>query len=72
MSLHNLSLTLSQTFLYSLLLVFRAMRDNGISLDLQEGLFLSVIMHALDHVIITRMLWGVRYKIDFLAEHTTW
>ena len=48
------------------------MRDNAIPLELQEGLFLSVVMHALDHVIITRKLWGVRYKIDFGAENTTW
>ncbi|CAM9160831.1 unnamed protein product [Laminaria digitata] len=50
----------------------RAMRDNSIPLDMQEGIFLSCIIHAIDHVLGTRLLWGIKYKIDFNREITTW
>lgn len=48
------------------------MRDNAIPLDLQEGIFLSCILHAIDHVLGTRMLRGIKYKIDFNRENTQW
>ena len=48
------------------------MRDNGIPLDLQEGIFLSCIMHAIDHVLGTRMMRGIKYKIDFNSKSTKW
>lgn len=48
------------------------MRDNAIPLDLQEGLFLSCIMHAVDHIIADRILWGIKFKFDYNSEHKTW
>lgn len=52
--------------------MFRVMRDNGIPMDLQEGLFLSTIMHAVDHVLTNRILWGIKFKIDYNGERQTW
>ena len=51
--------------------MFRVMRDNGIPMDLQEGLFLSTIMHAVDHVLTNRILWGIKFKIDYNGERQT-
>ena len=48
------------------------MRDNAIPLDLQESIFLSCIIHAIDHVLGARILWGIKYNIDFNSESTTW
>jgi len=44
---------------------FRAMHDNQIPMDLLEALFLSVIMHAVDHVLADRIMWGLNFKLDF-------
>lgn len=41
------------------------MLDNDIPMDLLEAIFLSVIMHAVDHVSSHRILWGLRIKLGF-------
>ncbi|CAM9729923.1 unnamed protein product [Ectocarpus sp. 6 AP-2014] len=43
----------------------RAMRDNQIPMDLLEALFLSIVMHAVDHVLANRIMWGLNFKLDF-------
>lgn len=48
------------------------MRDNDIPLDLQESMFLSGVMHAVDHVLTNRILWGIKFKIDYDGERETW
>ena len=48
---------------------FRAMHDNQIPMDLLEALFLSIIMHAVDHVLGYRILWGLNFKFGFDWEN---
>lgn len=48
------------------------MRDNDIPYDLHEGLFLSCVVHGIDHVLGARIIWGIKYKIDFISIETTW
>ena len=45
------------------------MHDNQIPMNLLEGLFLSIIMHAVDHVLGDRILWGLNYKFGFDWEN---
>lgn len=50
------------------------MRDNEIPMDLLEPVFLSIIVHAVDHVHGHRVLWGLNFKFGFDWEQpsTMW
>lgn len=40
------------------------MIDHGIPMVLQEAVFLSVVMHAIDHVQGSRCMWGLKFELD--------
>lgn len=50
---------------FSALSYIRAMADNDIPMDLLEALFLSIVVHAADHVLGYRILWGLNFKFGF-------
>ena len=40
------------------------MADHDIPMELNEAIFLSVVMHASDHVLSARLAWGLKFGMD--------
>lgn len=48
------------------------MKKNDIPPDMHEGIFLSCIMHATDHVLLHRVMWGKYFNPDPHGIPGTW
>ena len=76
----DLDLPLSKFMLKARTITHRAMVDHDIPMELYEAIFLSVIMHSTDHVLLYRLMWGLKFGIDpwdkntvpFICESSGW
>lgn len=78
-SLHTMKKSVSvESFLdshrfFSAIFPLRAMETHNIPLVLLDGIFLSCIVHAVDHVLYDRVSWGIKFKLDFMSPRPgTW
>lgn len=66
----DLDLPLSKFMLKARTITHRAMVDHDIPMELYEAIFLSVIMHSTDHVLLYRLMWGLKFGIDPWDKNT--
>lgn len=68
----KLDLPLSDFLLRSRKVLKLTMRKHSIPMELMEGIFLSCVVHSIDHILSYRALWGIQIKPEFNKYGDTW
>eukprot|EP00752_Nemacystus_decipiens_P015748 g14060.t1 len=66
----DLDLPLSTFMLEARKATARVMLDHDIPMEFLEAMFLSGVMHAIDHVQGSRLMWGLNFELDLWEKPT--